>query len=367
MKQDSPHYIDALLSLRRNTVEVLALAFVLAFGVNMASSGLPIELGLSSRMTALIGIALILIGTAFLAYRLKPLNRRELRLEGILVLGDDKRVEEIDRYELSERLAKYFTGIAAENKAIAKLWRESKLRPNVSDDGRTARLSKSHANLLVLEAIEYFVLDKLSLHLSAYFDSERDVEEHTVVRVNRVDIPQILLQNRFLELFSKPMDMREAFMESEGNKDQDRVVYATGKDGAFFDHFELILPPKSRVTRSSDSGIQIETSRFKIAFTPEFHGMSALLPNRFEELYMGRKFNELDLYSVKLRVKVEFKRLAFLTGTGWDYYEWLDSFLDELASDFSIDDFSRRISWESAVSVAIAHERLLARTAKSAG
>lgn len=352
MRREDRHYVTAILEIRRNLAEILILAFALAFGINLVSSALPAELSLSPRVVSLTGTLLILASIVFFAFRLRRVAGRKLMLEGILALDKHRTPEEIDRYELSERMHCYFKAISAENKAIAKMWTDSPLGLEIDEEGRTARRSRSQANLLVLEALEYFVLDKLTLHLSAYFDSERDVEEHTVTRVERADIPQVLLQNRLLELFSKPMEMREAFMDHHPEGENVRVVYATGADGALFDHFELVLPARSHVTRLPTTGFRIETPRFKLVVNPEFVGTSTIFPSRFEELYLGRKFDELSLYDVRLHVAVEFKWLSFFTNKGWDYYEWLDSFLDELAKDFEFSEFLERINWEAAATVA---------------
>lgn len=352
MRQDDRHYVSTVLEIRRNLAEIFALAFALALGINLLSSALPTELSLSSRTTTLVGFTLVLASVIFLALRLRKVAGRQLMLEGILALDKNRVPEEIDRYELSERLHSYISAISAENKAIGKLWTSSPIGLEFDEETRTTRRSRSQANLLVLEALEYFVLDKLTLHLSAYFDSERNVEEHTVVRVERGDIPQVLLQNRFLETFSKPMEMREAFMDLPSGEGLGRVVYATGEGGALFDHFELILPARSRVNRLQGSSLQIETSRFRLTFKPEFIGTSAIFPSRFEELYLGRSFDELRLYGVQLNVKVTFKWMSFFTSEGWDYYEWLDSFLDELADDFAFDEFLKRINWDTAATVA---------------
>lgn len=367
MHKDDRHYILAVRNVSRNTVEILALAFLLALGINLLSSALPVELSLSSRGTGVVGLMLIFTSVAYLAYRFRAVTARELKLEGILALDKARKPEEIDRYELSERMNRYFRGISAENKAIAKLWTDSRIGIELDEIARTSRGAHSQANQLVHEALEYFVLDRLTLHLSAYFDSERDVDECSVVRVERADIPQVLLQNRFLELFSKPMEMREAFMDHCTGDEHGKIVYATGKDGAFFDHFELVLPSKSKVARLPGSGLSIQTSRFHLTVRPEFIGASTIFPNRFEELYLDRKFDDLDLYGVSLRVKVEFKWWSLLTNSGWDYYEWLDSFLDELAATFDFENFLSKINWEAAASVATVLQNQARKASQSGG
>lgn len=367
MKQDSPHYVESLVRVRRNSLEVIALAVVLALGINLVATGLPSVLALSAECTATVGIVLTCAALIYLGIRLQPLTARTLKLSGVLLTSKGNSVGEIERYEVSEKLHSYFVGLTSENKAISRLWNESELGPQISADRSSARLSKSHGNLLVCEAIEYFVLDQLSLHLSAYFDSYREVDEDTIVRVQRTDIPHILLQNRFLDLFSKPMEMREAFMEHGPSEHGHKVVYATGKDGAFFDHFELILPKGSSVTRSDATGLRIATSRFELTVLPLFQGFSENLPHRFEELYLGKRFGQVSPYVIGVELKVKFRWWAFLTGKGWDYYEWLDSYLDELTTAFSFDDFIKSIGWDTTLSVVIANENRLRKASANVG
>jgi hypothetical protein len=207
----------------------------------------------------------------------------------------------------------------------------------------------------------------LSLHLSEYFESERDVAEHTIVRIQRSDIPHILLENRFLELFSKPMEIREAFMDNRAAQSDHKVVYAISEDGALYDYFELILPTGSVLSRRTKTGLHISTSRFALTITPEFHGLSTLFPDMFDELYLGKQFNEVNPYIVRIRLQIEFKWWAFLTATGWDYYKWLDSFLDKFTDAFSFDDFIASIGWNYAVSSAIAVKNLTKSQAADAG
>ena len=53
---------------------------------------------------------------------------------------------------------------------------------------------------LILEATEYFLLRMLSTHLTNYFNDEKFKEEN-LTKLERKDIPQVLLENRFLNLF----------------------------------------------------------------------------------------------------------------------------------------------------------------------
>lgn len=367
MRTSSHHYVESLLGVRRHTIEVIALAIVLAFGINLASSGLPSLLSLSPQAAAGAGLMLIIVGFVYLLVRLKPLSSRALILRGVLPVSAEKAIEEIPRYDLSERLHDYFSGLTSENKAIAKLWRDAKIDPELNQEESSFRISAGPAHVLVQEALEYFVLDKLSLHLSEYFESNREVDENAIVRIQRSDIPHILLENRFLEQFSRPMELREAFLDHGPDGSNEKVVSATGSDGAVFERFELILPRHSTIMRAGHVALHIATRRFTLTFAPEFHGFSTVFPHKFEELYLGKRFNVIHPYIVTVRVETKFKWWALLTGKGWDYYEWLDSFLDELAASLSFDEFISSIGWDVAVSSAIASENLSRIVTKNAG
>ena len=80
------------------------------------------------------------------------------------------------------------------------------------------------------------------------------------------------------------------------------------------------------------------------------------LPHRFEELYLARKFGEIRPYHINVNIGVTFKLLSLFSATGWEYYRWLDSFLDSFAQDFAFDRFLQDIGWNIAVTMATVTE-----------
>jgi hypothetical protein len=62
--------------------------------------------------------------------------------------------------------------------------------------------------------------------------------------------------------------------------------------------------------------------------------------------------DEIRTYQVDIEVSVVFKTLALLQPSGWDYYMWLDSFLDALEQAFSKSAFFKRIDWDGVMAVA---------------
>ena len=174
----------------------------------------------------------------------------------------------------------------------------------------------------------------------------------------RVDIPSVLLSNRFLELFSQPMAQRPAFV---GMSDNDNTVAAWSADGAFFEKFDLILPKGSIVKRPEKNKIAIETKKLKILIAVRYDRISTNLPRDFEEFYLHLPnmiaytdkearvlYNPLEIH---VDIQITVKSRAMLSSSGWEYYRWVDSFLERIEVEISREAFFNRIQWESVVSL----------------
>jgi len=354
MVLDSQHrQTESVVSIRANLLELTAVAILIGLGVNLLASGIVLQVNWSGRPILLLGIVVTAVGFGYLVVRTAARMKRKFSFEGILpVTGKSHDVVAIDRYEFAEDTSRYIRALSAENRALGKAWADNPLSEfNFEKDGLINRKS-SPAVKLAREALEYFVLNELSLHLSAHFENNPRIEDDEIVRFGRRDIPSILLENRFLELFSKPMEEREAFSPSDKGPPPHRVVSATGKRGEIFDQFELILPRGAQVSRTDAQSIRFETKRLSMDIEVEFDGFSANLPHRFEELYLGRKCGDVHSYQINLVISVQFKLKSLLSATGWEYYHWLDSFLDEIDRAFSFSRFLQHIGWNKAVSVA---------------
>ncbi len=246
-------------------------------------------------------------------------------------------------YELAEEVHDYLHGAFAENPALLRLWQEQ----------------PKEAVRLLTEAIEYFILRILSSHLEAYF-SNKAFKKGNLTIYGRMDIPSVLLSNTFLELFSRSMTQRPAFID-RGDLDNDKTVYAQARNGAFFEKFDLILPKGSVVNRPAKNRIAIETKKLKILFAVQCNNVITLLPRNFEEYYLhllnGLVHTENGsqvLYKpieIQVDIQITIKLRAMLSTNGWEYYRWVDSFLERIENEISREAFFDRIQWESVVSL----------------
>jgi hypothetical protein len=86
-----------------------------------------------------------------------------------------------------------------------------------------------------------------------------------------------------------------------------------------------------------------------------------LVPNEFYQFITGldKKPKDITEFEVQVRIDVTFKPGSFLSPKGWEYYYWIDSFLDEFEKNFSIDAFFDSIGWnESLTMMQFMHTRL---------
>jgi hypothetical protein len=56
-------------------------------------------------------------------------------------------------------------------------------------------------------------------------------------------------------------------------------------------------------------------------------------------------------YEIHVDIQITVKSRAMLSNSGWEYYRWVDSFLERIEKEVSREAFFNRIQWESVVSL----------------
>jgi len=337
MKEKKSSIVEGIVISRKNVIEIIVVAILLAFGVNFISGWIE---GSGSFYGAFVGFLLLLGSVLYLiTYRLFRSGNRTY--EAFFIHNKKKNeIIPIPRYDFGESLHDYLHAAFTENPVIKKHWNREPL-------GEGQESVK-----LVSEAVEYFVLSKLSTHLTDYFSDESFRKKNLKV-YERKDIPDILSKNRFLELFSRPMRDRLPFMDDSFDElENGEIVSAYNPSGEIYEKFELVLPQKSTVQRREDYKVEIDTKKLKITITVRFEGYGATLPRGFDQYYLGiDNFSDIIEYAVGVDFQISTGFWATLTPMGWKYHGWIDSFLEEIENDVSKDAFLDRIGWESAFTI----------------
>ncbi|MBC8273543.1 MAG: hypothetical protein H8E40_01025 [Chloroflexi bacterium] len=348
MAKSKSEVVQGVMVSRRNLIELLVIAVLLATGLHLITSAV-IELIIPFANVG-IGVLFCLGAFAYLVIRLLGSRFQRRSYEAFLIY--DRRKNELiplPRYEFSGELCEYLHGALAENRALRTLWDKEPLKdlsPADSEEEGATRRQQRSANLLT-EAIEYFILNKLSIHLTAYFVSQKFKEEN-LKTYGREDLPQVLLRNRFLELFSRPMEDREAFVDRALTQERYREARDVhGPGGAIYHRFDLTLPKGSAVRRP-EGRVEIETKKFKISLAVHFEAYQDILPTGFEQFYLGidDSSDTID-YKAYIDITVGMRFWTLLTASGWEYYRWIDTFLDQMDTDVSMDTYFEAIDWES--------------------
>jgi len=217
--------IKPFLESRTKLLEIFIIAFITTFGLNLITTSIFVILNVKDRESYLfwIGIALVLFGVLYLLGRLFLKTRIDSSIEGFLLFDKKTKLPvDCEGYEYLEDLHQNFIASFSESKAMKHIWKDKSF-------------GHEEKNALLIEASEYFLLHELSMHLADYFKA-RNLDSTKLVKLCRNNIHDILLSNRFLELFSKPMEQRASFVK---DTKKGRESLRLGEDGIILSEFDV--------------------------------------------------------------------------------------------------------------------------------
>jgi hypothetical protein len=149
--------------------------------------------------------------------------------------------------------------------------------------------------------------------------------------------------------FRAPYEDRAVFADwRKDNKPGEVIVLAWGPGGEIYRPFELALPSRTKIRRTATRELELDSPRLGIRIGVDYQGcVSNELSNDYIGMVLGR--NPLDVEGQKVRVTFSYtvKTLALLRTSGWEYYEWVDSFAERLREFLSIEDYLEHVQWPS--------------------
>lgn len=342
--------VDQIINNRTAFLEILIVAIVLAISVSGVASIL-FEKFKESTGYLLIGfITIIFLCIIILAKKLGNTRSHKLNIEAFLVVDPkENKLIDIPRYNYVEDLISYINGAFKENSALQSQWKKEPI--GSAFDIKTKKVKKTASAKLITEATEYSILDDLSTHLTDYFNQEKYSTSELQV-YSREDMPDILLSNRFMALFTTPMENRAIFDQEDTDDEHGIIVKSFGKDGAIYHKFDLTLPIKTKVSRDEFGAIKFDTENFILTINVNFDEFSFVSPRGFKKYYLGiTDFERSSEYQLNIEISVEFKFITLLKSSKWDYHAWIDGFLDSIENKMSANTFFKTISWDLAYTI----------------
>lgn len=354
-KKNTPdHIISTLMNIQKSNRDLITNSILIAIGVNLLSTGVIELIGPQHK-----GWILVLFGVTicfFVAFHISYLKYRSLmrtiNIKGVFIHNSStKALLPIADYRISEKMEQYLQAAFTENKAIKRSWEKDELSPFRYEESQKSNpdsASESQSQKVLLELLEYCVIEQLSTHLTDYFNFNGNAER--VQELGKNNIPDILMENRFLRLFSENMDNREAFSNSKISIDCDRdVVFAMSENGAVYNAFSLALPSDSKVYRKNRE-IIIDMPLLTLSLCIIFDGSSTVLAPGFEQ-YLNINVRDMyvnyDIFQFNISVAAKFKIKSLFKQDKEIYYGWIDSFIDSLTAYASIESFLKRIDWNA--------------------
>lgn len=358
---DRESFLASILSEKKRLLRLFVIGAILAFSVGTLS-GLFVAQTFIPQWMVLVSQVLLAVGSfVWLGKDLKLSLSFNDKLEGVVVIDTNKNeVLSVRDYKFASSLRDTLRAVRAENKAIYSEWEKEPLCRPEDDQPLTDRPDSKLSYISILrvspeqkhpmaarlleEAASFVLVERLSIHLSGYFnDAESDsfVKEYC-----REDIPSFLLKNRVLSLLSTPIEQRDIFMKVASQKQPPGELTAIwGSDGSRYSRFHLSLPQGTTIEQSEVGSIKIETKRFAFELSAKYDGCNAVVDEIFIDKYIGVDFPDVQCLKLNITLTGRIKPMSLLSGSGWVYYQWLDSFRDELKATCDFETFQESISW----------------------
>jgi len=345
--EKSPRFIDDVLLSQEKIVENIIILFLLAFGINLLAN--QILSYLNPIFSIILGIALICLTIFYILIPIIHKRQRHQQYNAFFIYNkNDNKLVEVPHYEFSSDLITYMNAAFVENENLKKFWENRPINKAFSPDD-DAQAINQNLRKFFNELTEYLVLRKLSDNLDEYFTNS-EFKETELKSLERNDIPEILLKNRFLEIMSRPMSERHSFgYEVESDDFEGKTVYCDGENGAIFETIELTLPKDCIIRKPYDNKVIIESDKISISITTKFEGNILFLPEEFYKHYLkiNNKFETVKDFKISIVIDANMKIRSLFSKRGLEYYRWLDLFLKDLDGYASTNAFFEKINWNT--------------------
>ncbi|KOY87900.1 hypothetical protein AD998_18725 [bacterium 336/3] len=368
--------LDLTLSKRTELIKLLLAACILAMGTSLIANFLTEYFKAKMIVSLILGGILIIVVVVYFIYTIISEAEKEIEIEGLIAIEKkSKNVCPILRYEFSENLADTMSAVFLENEALKQYWEEDFKNKKTNDEKKEkvnnnsesneqkkedtgyyaiirviddkSSKEKKKADKILEETVEYLIIEQLSMHLSTYFNNygqDKFIKEYT-----RTDFPEILLQNRIVNLLSTPFEDRAIFVKAGMTKNppEGEIISIYGNDGSRFTRFDLVLPKGSTIKRPSDGILTVENNRIFLQIEIKYGGFASALPKGFEQNYLGLDIRDLDTRKLDITLRYKIKPLALFYRSKWNYHNWVDSFAERLIEYLSFGTFVHNVNWEA--------------------
>lgn len=331
--------------------EILITSIIVAFGINILTTGILGFFKLEDKYILLIIIGLIFSLIIIICYSILKIKQQNAKIEinGLIIYdAKNNKIIDIPEYDISNDMVKYLSAAFSESKVLADNWNNGKIGLNIDFIGENKKQDLN--NNIIIELIEYSFLSTLSTLLEDYYNIN-NIRNEDIKSISFDELPVLLRNNSFLKLFSEDMDNREVFLDFSRppSNTGEEIVYAIGKNGVIFDKFDLKLPKEIKIKKDNATKIEFFMKYFSLKIEYVFDGLNTIVDNDFYEYYLNIEHNS-GLFSdleFGIIINVKFNNKILFSQKKIQNYMWVDNLLNKLIENFDIDTFYTKINWEN--------------------
>lgn len=326
----------------------LVLVSLLSIGISLLANFFSNKYN-TNNILFWIGVTLVIV--VIVVYLVSFYKSKEyvIKEDSLFITDNEGNFVPIERFDVSRDMKNALVSVFKENGTCKTKWLDSfkKRKINVKDNVEKEEslfftFNKDKIKY-VGELVEYVFLHWLSLKTSSYFDNKK----YEIDLLTREKISNYLLQNRFLEMISKPYEEREAFANHSPNKKWGKVCAIFTND-VIYDLFELKLPKGTKLYKEKNV-LVIKNRIYSIYFNHGFGGFATNLPTSFAKYYLNRNFDDISVHSFHPEIKIKLNPFFFLLYKNWKVFSWIDIISEEFSEYFSFDKFVDKIGYEDAL------------------
>lgn len=349
----------------------IIVAIFLSFGISFIVSALAEFFKGNYLVFFISGLFCILFVLLIKIFNFYALRKHQICTEALLVVDDKARLGKVYRYYFNEKFIEILISVCRENKTFKECWEKAfkkeytnnskyvsqdyVLIKKITDDEARKYFKEKKICKFINELTEYIFIEWLSDKLEIYFgDNTKNI---TVL--NRSNIADYLLDNRVLDLISKPFEDREKFLSKIKDKEDniDDIYTLLGDDDVEFNKFELKLPPKTILKKEGKETLIISGKYFNLKLHSSFKGFNANIPYDFHRFYVSTP--NMIFYSISLRLEISLKPFFFLLSPNWKNLLWIDSVCESFLHDFSYKTFMDDIGFNKSITNLMLYDRYL--------
>lgn len=339
---------------RKRVLNIIISVILIGLALNYIASYIFVSFNKFNFQILIVFIVILVLFIVLLLLELFSKKSFILGIKALILFDKHDELVRVPEYDFSEGVYRYLNALFVENADIKKEWKHSKI-VLMGDKNK-----KINRNLILKDVIEYYFLEKLSTHLTDYYNNKEKLEK-SLREYSRDDIKSILDTNICLNTFSRPMKERKLFVKEKSTKRtivQGPVIMHLGEavssqsKGAIYQKFDMVLYKGSRIIRENNGWISIKTKHVDFSFVVNITGFNALIPTDFTKYYLNkRRFLHLNAFEAEINIKVKVNPLYLVTGNDIEYYEWIDLFAKNIKTEISFEAFLESIGWKIAPTI----------------